>query len=442
MKIIIPEYYYNEREYVIKTSFNYLFGESPEIELQDISNYIIILNNGSVIEIEDHFFSKYANSSYLNSEALPSGVKFFYSGFCCEENIPVLYGSPQVIISNEKVRKTVVKIDLIASIFFMLVRWEEYVNPIKDEHGRFPLHESVAYKCLFHKRPVVNEYFEFLWNIIRNSDPSLQRKKREFNFRITHDIDSLFCPNPTIRSLAKILIKKHSLSRFIKTIYYQLLNNPHDSFHYLMDQSERIKARSVFYFMTGNTCALDFEDYLDSVLFKERIKEIIFRGHIIGLHPSYNSYNNAEVLKTEKLKLESITGTEISEVRQHFLRIEQPVTFVNQELCGFNSDSSLGYVEDIGFRCGICNEFPIFDFLSGKQLEMTERPLIVMEGSLIKYKKSKPDEVLNEIKTIIDCVRRHSGSFVFLWHNTSFGKDPWFEYQHIYPVILDYLNGK
>lgn len=442
MKVIIPEYFYNEKAYVINTSFNYLFGELPEIEIKDILNYLIILNNGSVIEIEDHFFSKYTKSTYLTQEALPSKVEFLMSNYCMEENIPVLYGNPEVIIYIGQVTKTLVKIDLIACIYFMLVRWEEYVNPMKDEHGRFPLHESIAYKCEFYKRPIVNEYFEFLWNIIRSSDFSLGRKQREFNFSISHDIDSIFCPKPTIKYLAKILIKKHDLSGFLKTVYFQLFKNPHDSFKYLMDQSERINKRSVFYFMTGKTNELDFEDYQDSDLFKERIKEIISRGHIIGLHPSYNCYNDVELLKSEKLKLESATGIEIKEVRQHFLRMEQPTTFVNQELCGFKSDSSLGYVEDIGFRCGICNEFPIFDFLSGKQLKLIEKPLIVMEGSLIKYKKLKPVDALIEIKAIIDCVKKHNGEFVFLWHNTSFNKDPWFDYQHIYLAILDYLNGK
>jgi hypothetical protein len=194
--------------------------------------------------------------------------------------------------------------------------------------------------------------------------------------------------------------------------------------------------------MSGKTDTLDFEEYSNTRLFKKRINDIKNRGHLIGLHPSYNSYNDPAILLSEKTKLESITSLEIKDVRQHYLRLEMPKTLVNQDKCGFKSDSSLGFVEDVGFRCGICNEFPIFDFLSSRQLELSEKPLIAMEGSLIKYKKSSPENALYELTHIIDVVKKFKGEFIFLWHNTSFNKESWFKYQFIYLSILDYLNGR
>ena len=442
MKIIIPIHFKNERVYVLNSIFNYLFKVTPDIEIKNIPNYLILLNNHSIIEIEDHFFSKYSDNTYLKPEALPSDVVFFVSNFCSGENIPILYGKPELIFSHEKNEKFLIKFDLIACVYFMLVRWEEFVNPKKDLHNRFPLTESIAYKYNFFKRPIVNEYIEFLWNIMIKLDYSFTRVKWNFTYSLTHDVDSIFCPVPTIKQLGKILVKSHDLPGVLKTFYFQSFTNPHDSFKYLMDLSESINTRSIFYLMAGKTDKLDFEDYLNTTLFKKRINDIKTRGHLIGLHPSYNSYNNFELLYSEKLKLESSTGIEIEDVRQHFLRLEFPKTIVNQELCGFKRDSSFGYVEDIGFRCGICNEFPIFDFLSGTQLKIIEKPLIVMEGSLIHFKKLNPIQVLNEMKLIIDEVKKYNGEFIFLWHNTSFNKYAWFNYQFIYSSVLNYLNGK
>ena len=50
----------------------------------------------------------------------------------------------------------------------MLSRWEEWAHPDKDDHGRFTGAQSLAGKCQFLSSPVVNEYVEILWALLRN----------------------------------------------------------------------------------------------------------------------------------------------------------------------------------------------------------------------------------------------------------------------------------
>ncbi len=45
-------------------------------------------------------------------------------------------------------------------------------------------------------------------------------------------------------------------------------------------------------------------------------------------------------------------------------------------------DSTLGYADHAGFRCGTCFEYPAFDPVADKQLNLRIRPLIAMECSV------------------------------------------------------------
>lgn len=67
--------------------------------------------------------------------------------------ITIIYGEDKLIIDRNS--KTIVcGIDIFASSFFMLTRWEEYVNKKRDNHNRFPASESLAYKFGFLNRPI------------------------------------------------------------------------------------------------------------------------------------------------------------------------------------------------------------------------------------------------------------------------------------------------
>ncbi|MCS7165160.1 MAG: hypothetical protein RMJ51_02630 [Candidatus Calescibacterium sp.] len=50
-------------------------------------------------------------------------------------------------------------IDLFASCFFMLSRWEEYVINKKDIHHRFSGLSSLAYRKGFLEKPIVNQFW-------------------------------------------------------------------------------------------------------------------------------------------------------------------------------------------------------------------------------------------------------------------------------------------
>ncbi len=98
-------------------------------------------------------------------------------------------------------------------------------------------------------------------------------------------------------------------------------------------------------------------------------------------------------------------------------------------------DSTLSYADKEGFRCGTCYEYSVFDILNREKLKLKERPLIIMEGTLVNYQNFTPEEMEERIKNLADKVKQYNGQFVFLWHNSSFGGS-WKKFEYIYEKVI------
>ena len=70
----------------------------------------------------------------------------------------------------------------------------------------------------------------------------------------------------------------------------RLDNDPYDTFDLLMGMSERHGMKSTFYFLAGNTGAVDGRYQLsDPPIRRLMRRKFRDRGHEIGLHSSYGS---------------------------------------------------------------------------------------------------------------------------------------------------------
>lgn len=448
LKIIVPETFYDERKYIVDVLFGEFLGLKYKISKQKEKNYIIKLENNRRLIIEDAFFSKVPDKqSYLNKKFIPKKVERLKNTFTPESNIPVIFGTDNMIISQDLI---ICGIDIFASSFFMLTRWEELVNNKKrDKHNRFPAINSLAFKNNFLNRPVVNEYLEMLWNMLEYLKINQVRKKNRFRFILTHDVDIInFWGNlkSTFKLFAGDLFRRKNLLLFWK----HLLNfikvkigvekDPYNTFDYIMDLSESVDIKSRFYFMSGGLTKYDNHYNINSPQVIEIIRNIKERDHIIGFHPSYSSYNNAIQWRKEKKRLDRIINNSVTEGRQHYLRFEVPETWEIWDKNGMKVDYSMGYADKEGFRCGTCYEFSVFNVKTRERLKLKESPLIVMESSFLNYQNITPEIMEVKVKELIDIVKKYSGNFVFLWHNSSFNHFKTHPYKSVYENIIKYVS--
>lgn len=158
------------------------------------------------------------------------------------------------------------------------------------------------------------------------------------------------------------------------------------------------------------------------------MRRIHQRGHEIGLHPSYNTYQTPSAIAAEAKRLRAVAESEgIRQTewggRMHFLRWEHPTTVRAWDAAGMDYDSTLSYADRPGFRCGTCFEYPAFDPVAQQMLKLRIRPLVAMECTVMapRYMGLGTGEAaFAKFKQLKDACRAVEGCFTLLWHNTQF----------------------
>lgn len=444
MKIVLHPKFLKEKTYVLNCILDYFLGVKFQIITDEqVEGYSIQLKNGNSILISDNFFKYLSEDNYLTEKNIPSEVFYLQTPFNNVRSIPILFGSNQYKFIKES--KIKINSDIIASTFFMLTRWEEHVIKERDTHQRFSAKSSISYKFGFLNRPIVNEYVELLWSMLVHLGIDQERKKRTFQIIPTHDVDLprlWWNFKDFVKTIGGRMIKKNPIegvSFFAKSYLKKIRTgqDPFDTFDYLMQLSEKNNLTSHFFFMSGGTSDKDNYYSIKHPVIVNLIKEIKDRGHQIGFHPSYNAYNDSKQFALEKSLLEEVTQQPIVCGRQHFLRFEVPKTWQIWEQNKMNWDSTMSYADHEGFRCGVCYPFPVFDILERKELNLIERPLIIMDGSLVSYQDLTPEDAYNKVNKLLREVKKYNGEFIFLWHNSAFNTLQWLPFQNIYKRILD-----
>ena len=205
--------------------------------------------------------------------------------------------------------------------------------------------------------------------------------------------------------------------------------DPCNNFASIMAWDEYHGVRSAFYFIAAHTAGGEVDGlyHLDHPWIRSLMRELYQRGHEIGLHPSYNTYCDPAQTRREfemlrhRCEAEGIRQA-VWGGRQHFLRWKAPTTLQNWNDAGLDYDSSLTFADRAGFRCGVCREFPGFNVATRHRLHVRERPLVVMECSVIDpgyMGLGLGTEAFEEMAKLKARCRLFAGDFTLLWHNSS-----------------------
>lgn len=433
VRIQIPNNFLPERKYILNVIFKEFLGIEYDLSFSnDDPNYIITLPNGTILKIEDHFFSNLSNEEYISKSNMPNTMEE-YQHECLYYPLPVLYGKPDVQYSGHS---TKCAIDIFSSCFYMLTRWEEVAIDKRDDHGRFVATEALAVEHKFNHRPVVQEYVKLLKHMLIQLRYDGEFKNRAFLFSPTHDIDFPFKwtnKKEIAKTLLGDLVKRKSSLLFLKNIKRAYAGtDPYDSIAEIVKLSDDYNFTSRFYFLFDQR---NSNKILEDEI-RRKAKFVHNTGHETGLHPDLGTYINHSKMQQEYLKAKDICKQSIKHSRQHFLQFSVSDTFSVLESVGLETDSSLYFNDFPGFRTGSCWDFPVFDLKERKQLKVWEQTLCYMDTSFHRW--DKPAHAQAEIFALIDQVKLYEGHFVFLWHNSSFDEAEWQNYIPLYDKVLKY----
>lgn len=433
----------NAIEYTIRRIADIAFPQKEcRVEISGVPT--LVVDSGIVVKFNAPDDS---NIELLYSgKALYSNVKS-YDGKVTLKVFSLAENAPLFSCEGKEVR---VNFDMLTISFLLLSRYEEKVTERRDKYGRFCYADSLCSKYELVDVPIVDEYAMLLRKFVQEKFPNFLITKREAKFVPTHDIDFLFrFPNfpKAVKTIAGDLFKRKSLRLSCKSLaeYMKSLRDfrrdPYVSAVYeLLKVSVENKLDSQFYFKSLRS--KDFDSTYNILLPKSRacIKDLQSHGVTVGLHGGYDSFGDKIMFAAEKSRLEAVCGCEVSSVRQHFLRFDVRKTPQVWQEWGIRSDSTLGFPEHEGFRCGTCHPYPLYDIENDFALGVVEHPLVAMDTTLFQYRELTEEEAFANISRLYERCKAVEGDFVLLWHNTTmFGElKSW--YENVYLGFLKTLS--
>ncbi len=385
-------------------------------------DYKILTDEQSFIKSDFPKFSYTKNP--INNEIHFTSTNILFETTIKHQNIEIktVDNLPTFFSHNNK--NAALSYDSFAMIFYLVSRYEEYIDLDRDKHGRFEAKQSLAYQNDFLKTPLVNHLCLRIKKIIQERFPKYHFPENSFKYLPTYDIDYAWAHKNrnlkrTIGGYLRSIINgnfKEVITRFC--VQLNLQQDSFYTFEYLDDLHKKHKLSPIYFFLIGNYTAFDKNIHFKNKAFRQLIKTIS-QKYKIGLHPSYLSNSETGQLEIEKERLEQITNQEIHQSRQHFLKLSIPETYRELLKVGIKKDFTMGYATMIGFRASIANSYFWYDLKQEKATELKIIPFQAMDVTLRDYLELSPEAAIAELQLLLKNTKAVNGTFCTLWHNST-----------------------
>lgn len=331
--------------------------------------------------------------------------------------------------------------DIFASSFYLLSRYEEYLPHVKDEYGRFLASESIAYKNNFLHQPVIDIWAYKLKAVLKERFPDYEFPVRTYKVLSVIDVPVAyyFKHKGLLRTIGGTL---NDISRFkLKQLYLRcsvlmgFKRDPYDTFKWIIRKQKNYKHKFMVLFLIGEYSTFDKNINTNRKQFVSLIKSVADYCDV-GIKASYFSLDDIEILKEEKLKMESITHNDLQAVRHSFSKLNLPTSYRNLVELEVNQDFTMGYIDVMGFRAGTCTPFQFYDLDYEVQTPLKVNPYQCLDFALLKYnsqldKTEHLQQIINEVKAV-------KGTFIPVFHNYSFSDlSRWKGFRTLFNLILE-----
>lgn len=312
--------------------------------------------------------------------------------------------------------------DPIASVFFVLSRYEEYLIKQRDEHERFEARNSILYRYGWLEKTVCDRWAEDLIAYLEEKlSCSLEKQPIPLRIIPTFDIDNTYAfqwkegLRSVIGSWKDRLKKDRTRVEARQAFHSGQAKDPYDTFDEIAELGKQGFDVRIFW-LIGEYSAYDRNISANDPRHQKLIRDMANFAEI-GLHPSYRSNKSLYYLKSEHDLLQQILKRDVTASRQHFLKLDLPGTYNTLISLGFSDDYTMGYADAPGFRAGTSRSFLFFDLYRNTVTNLRIHPFAYMDVSLNIYLKLTPQQAKEKIHSLFREARRFGGDFAFLWHN-------------------------
>lgn len=417
----------------IKYTFRFVFGK------------LLGLDYRVTDDLDEFNVSSYARISYTIQPI--EGIPFiqaknllFERGISLQDLHKETWNGIPIFFSTGK--QSLLPFDLFSATFYMISRYEEYMPYIPDEFGRFPANESFACRNGFLHFPVVNMWVNKLKELLHTMFPALRFGENKYTFQPTFDIDIAYAYlhkglTRTVGAFAKDVMNLNyqQITKRMKVLLRQD-SDPFDTYQIIEKLHHSSPTKPIFFFLLADYGPLDKNIRWNTSALK-RLVSSIADDYQVGIHPSFQSNSNTEILKEEIRRLEVLTHRTVRKSRQHFLKVSFPETYRNLLELEISDDYSLGFADLPGFRAGTSSPFNFFDLDMDQETPLILHPLVVMDSTLNTYMKLNPLNGLRTALDLLDMVKKFGGEFIPVWHNETLSDEfEWKGWRRVYQELI------
>jgi hypothetical protein len=374
-----------------------------------------------------------------SNESLNHGLQIVPQGLLAEKNIRVINDLQESKWKGqfcffEQIAGDV-PFDIFAASFYLLTLYEEYVPERLDRHDRFHHENAFGYRKNFLETPIVDRWAYLLKDELetRGCDTS-SFQLRNYKVINTFDIDHpyLYLNKGCIRNVGgAIRDLLHGKIKKIRQRALVLLHLRPDPFlraiHWIDAVQKRYNRFYYLFILVAGKTPYDRKVVYPQRRFYNYLRQL--QSVAIGLHPSYMTLRDLNRLMEEKSKLEHILKRKVTLNRQHFLRMQNPETFQELNLAGFQDDFTLAFAQAPGFRSGTAIPHFFYDIERETETGLLIHPTVVMDSTFIFHWSVSPETALQKMKELIDACKKSGGDYVSIWHNSNLAgtekENPW-----------------
>lgn len=341
--------------------------------------------------------------------------------------------------------KSLFPFDIFAASFYIISRYEEYLPHVSDNYNRFQPQDSILYKMEMMERPVINLWSIDLGNELVARYQEITLKKKTFRFVPTYDVDAAWAYRNkgffrTTLSLCRDILRfdKNEI-KYRWDVLRKKKMDPFDTFEYQIKLQKELKLSPLYFILCGDYNTNDKNISIKNKEFQQLIKHLGDYA-LVGIHPSFSSYLNKNMIKEEITRLSDVLKREVTISRQHFLRLSLPSSYQILIELDITDDYTMGYASQAGFRAGYADTFKFFDLENDMKTKLNIHPFALMDGTMRDYLNLDVQESYEKAKKLVDEVKNVNGTFILLWHNeTLSGEKRWEGWITLYRKILDYI---
>ena len=427
MQFCITLHQFNFQRYLHNLMKVLLYTKNSTSRLRYICHFIFkdllntdfsIISDGEVFKNADGVKINYSNATICEKEVQVLPVGLLFEQYIITQKIECIDINNQKVIF--KTSSTDFPFDIFAASFYLLSRYEEYLPHQKDMYGRYAHENSLAFKEGFLNTPLINIWAKNFAVAIQKRFQSFNFILSTFNFTPTYDIDIAYSyqHKGLIRNIGGFL-KAPSLERV--KVLCGLNRDPFDSYDWLNMLHEKYQLSPIYFFLLAAKNSLYDKNISPATNGMQQLVGNIANKYTIGIHPSWQSVDEAALLKKEKQLLETMSEKTVAISRQHYIRFNLPEGYRRLSEVDITDDYSMGYGSINGFRASVASTFNWYDLEKEETTDLRIHPFCFMEANSYYEQKLTPLAAFEELMHYYNICKQSSGSLITIWHNHMLG---------------------